>query len=445
MNGRRLRDLAACFEGVIPSIIATVDGMGVPNVSYLSHVHYLDDGHVALSNQFFSKTAANVRAGGRAALIVVDGRSGEQFLLEIAFVEAKTAGPLFERMALHLEAMSAQQGMAGVMALRSADIYRVLTWEPVPAPSSVLWSPAPPGPDAADRLAASTRLAAEIAACRDADAMIDRVLQGMADDFGIGHMMVLIPDEDGTRLSVMASRGYDTLGIGAEVALGDGVIGLAAKARLPLRLADISRGRRYAAAVRQETAAETHSVPYPGLAEPLSQMAIPLLGRGQLLGLVFAESPRRFAFTREDENALALVAGHLAAGLALQEAAAGEAPAPAPAPPPVPAEGRLRIRYYPFDDSIFLGEDYLVRGIPGRLLHHFLRAHLDEGRTDFTNREIRMDPRLRLPEVKDNLETRLILLRRRLDERAAPIRLSRPGRGQIRLELDGTPEIEVVT
>ena len=67
------------------------------------------------------------------------------------------------------------------------------------------------------------------------------------------------------------------------------------------------------------------------------------------------------------------------------------------------------------------------------------------GRTDFTNREVRRDPSLRLPEFKDNLETRLILLRRRLEERGGPIRLSRPDRGQIRLECDGMPEIEMAT
>ena len=50
----RLRDLGACFEGVIPSILATASADGVPNISYLSHVEFVDDAHVALSNQFFS-------------------------------------------------------------------------------------------------------------------------------------------------------------------------------------------------------------------------------------------------------------------------------------------------------------------------------------------------------------------------------------------------------
>lgn len=82
--------------------------------------------------------------------------------------------------------------------------------------------------------------------------------------------------------------------------------------------------------------------------------------------------------------------------------------------------------------------------MPGRLLHHFVTAYLATGRQDFTNREIRRDAALRLPDFKDNLETRLILLRRRLDEKPGPITLTRPARGAIRLDYAGQPEIEVV-
>jgi adenylate cyclase len=299
-------------------------------------------------------------------------------------------------------------------------------------------------------------LSARLSRCPDLDSLVSAALDGLANLFGYEHSLLLLLDEDGTRLYTIASHGYPVAGIGSEVRVGEGVIGMAAARVEPMRVGNL--GSMLAYTRTQRRAHEQHGgeapgteIPLPGLANAESQVAVPAMVLGQLVGVVAIESARRVAFDDDDQAQLAVVASLVASAVEIDrnledsgsERVATRAPAPAVAPETTGP--RTRVRFFPVDGSTFLDGDYLIKGVAGRILWKVLGQYEAERRNEFTNKEMRLDPALELPDFRDNFESRLVLLKRRLDERDAPIRVEKTGRGRFRVIVDGPLDLESVT
>ncbi|WP_182119721.1 GAF domain-containing protein [Acidovorax sp. FHTAMBA] len=432
-----LHSIRPCLEGAIPAIMATCDPDGTPNVAYISQVVYVDAVHVALSFQFFNKTRQNIVRNPRASVLVLDPVTAHFYRLHLLYERTEDSGPVFESMRAQLAGIASHAGMAEVFELKGADIYAVERIESVAGEGL-------PAPAPRSGLLHTLRLCSEsIARCSGLDELLQCALQGLQDKLGIQHAMVLMLDASAQQLYTVASCGYATSGVGSEIRLGQGVIGMAARERTPVRISHMTHAALYSHAIRESMDAHATpdapplrglDIPYPGLPEPHSQVAVPLLSAGRLLGVLFAESPEDMRFGFEDEDLLVGIAGQLAAAIDLLQAAP-DTPEPLPTPiaaPPVSGSA-LRVRHFAANDSVFINDDYLIKGVAGAIVWKLLRDHQHTGRVDFTNRELRLDPALRLPDVADNLEARLLLLQRRLQENCPHIHIEKTGRGRFRL------------
>jgi len=438
MNELHVPDIRACLEGAIPANMATCAADGTPNVAFLSQVYYVDEQHVALSFQFFNKTRQNILANPQAAVLLLHPQTAAFYRLHLRYLRTETSGPLFEGMKAQLAGIASHSGMQAVFKLLGADVYRVERIEAVPG--EPLPAPTPRG----GMLAAVRRCSEQLARCNSLDEALNAVLSALAQCMGVQHGMVLMFDAAAQRLYTVASSGYPTSGVGSEVQLGQGVIGVAARERTPVRITHMTNAATYTQAVRSGFQAgasgvdATTEIPYPGLAQPRSQVAVPVLAAGRLLGVLFVESPDDMRFGYEDEDMLVAMAGQLGATMELVQVSgdAVEAAPAAVAPGPVASGEPLQLRRFAGTDSVFVGDDYLIKGVAGAILWKLLRDYVGQGRCDFSNRELRLDPSIRLPDVTDNLEARLVLLRRRLAEQCPAIRIEKTGRGRFRLRVE---------
>ena len=447
-----LESLTTCFQGLLPAQLFTCSADGIPNAAYLSHVDYVDSTHVALSYQFFNKSRRNITENPQALVFVPDPDTGQGWSLRLKYVRSETEGPLFDRMALRIEAIASYCGLKGIFKLRAADIYEVLHVEPV---AEEVGTVRPQSHQAAAAAAspiftinALQTLSARIHRADSLETLVDSILLALEESFGFSHSMFLVPAEEKDVLVTIATRGYSENGAGAEVRLGEGICGMVAEARKPIRISGLMRGMLYALAMHREAQnpdSKRRRIPLPGLPNPESQLGVPLLSRGELVGVLCVESEVPYRFHEEDKASIELLGSYLAIAvqnMLLQERTADTIAEPAAAAPPIaalapsaPAQTRREVVYYAADECIMVDGEYLIRSIPAKILWRLLSAHEATGRREFTNRELRLDKSLNLPEWKDNLESRLLLLRRRLEQKCPQIGLISCGRGRFALDV----------
>ena len=230
--------------------------------------------------------------------------------------------------------------------------------------------------------------------------------------------------------------------------VGDGIIGMAAARAEPMRIGNLGKMLAYARSIRrayEESGVEApgHEIPLPGLAEAESQVAVPAIVLGQLVGVLVIESRQRVAFTADDEALLTIVATMVASAIEIDWAqeraeadvgrAVGDRGTRAASALPRPrrracGSSRSTAARSSTATTSSRASPAASSGCCSR------NTYVTEESTSPT-RKSGSTRRSSCPEFRDNLESRLILLKRRLDERVAPIRIEKTGRGRFRLSV----------
>ena len=109
--------------------------------------------------------------------------------------------------------------------------------------------------------------------------------------------MVLALDAATGRLYTVASSGYATSGVGSEIEVGDGVIGVAARERTPVRIMHMTNAYLYSHAIRRslppDTSRDIYRIRLTGeTAEPLTLAPLERALSGEFFRLELRDDTR---------------------------------------------------------------------------------------------------------------------------------------------------------
>ncbi len=129
---------------------------------------------------------------------------------------------------------------------------------------------------------------------------LESAVNGLQVTLGGDRVTILLADREKKSLGVKASMGYSDDISRTQIAFGSGITGWVAEHRRTLRVRDVSMDPRYI-----QASSNTRS-----------ELAIPLIYRNELLGVLNVESELVDAYTENDEEMLGTLGGSLAAIIA---------------------------------------------------------------------------------------------------------------------------------
>jgi len=129
---------------------------------------------------------------------------------------------------------------------------------------------------------------------------LESAVSGLQVTLGGDRVTILLTDRDKKYLEVKAAVGYAPDIYEVKIPIGSGITGWAAAHRRTLRINNVQEDPRYV----------------EGSVNTRSELAIPMIYRGELLGILNVESEQLNAYTETDEELLGTLGGSLAAIIA---------------------------------------------------------------------------------------------------------------------------------
>jgi predicted pyridoxine 5'-phosphate oxidase superfamily flavin-nucleotide-binding protein len=101
-----------------PAVFTTVSQEGIPNAVYVQCMQLLDDGRIAIMDNYFCKTKHNLQVGSKASFLLLT-KPGDSYQAK-GSIEYFTSGPIYEQLK---ESVDPKHPRVGAAVLSVEELY----------------------------------------------------------------------------------------------------------------------------------------------------------------------------------------------------------------------------------------------------------------------------------------------------------------------------------
>lgn len=120
-------EMHPALMGVVPATLITCSKEGIPNITNIARVWYVDAHHVAIANHMLKKSVYNLNENPIAFIRTMDTTTFSTWELEVRYIGSKNDGGIFENMKKQYEVLQMMMESAVPITVHSAELFTVLS------------------------------------------------------------------------------------------------------------------------------------------------------------------------------------------------------------------------------------------------------------------------------------------------------------------------------
>lgn len=120
-------EMKPALMGVVPATLITSSKEGIPNITNISRVWYVDSNHVAVANHMLKKSVLNLQENPYAFIRTMDTTSFSTWELELEYIGSRSDGEIFAEMKKQYDVLSMMLESKMPITVNCAELFTVVS------------------------------------------------------------------------------------------------------------------------------------------------------------------------------------------------------------------------------------------------------------------------------------------------------------------------------